>query len=247
MTLSNKSIFMHKIKNSAAWFSQSDSYLDNMGFFQNLAKGQKPTALAFCCSDSRVVLHQVTQSKPGVLFMGRNTGNIIPPFKPDTMPDSMVVAIEYAIVGLKIPEIIVCGHSNCGAMTSLVNPDSTSLMPTVAKWLNYYAAEALQNAKKKHPDHSGELLINDTIEANVLLQIEHLETHPVVLKAIAAGELNIHGWVYNVGTGEMREYSKEKNQFVPLKNDEVNTASDNLKEPSRDEAVTPSIKCCVIL
>jgi len=242
---------IQEIQASAAEFSQRKPYPD-IGFFQSLTKGQDPSAILICCSDSRIVPNLITESRPGELFVIRNAGNIIPSFNPHTiMPDSMIASIEYAITVLEIQEIIVCGHSNCGAMTSLVNPDSIPSLPVASKWLKYYAAEALENAKKKHHDHpdgSDELLIKSTIEKNVLLQIEHLKTHPVVQEAIAAGKLKIHAWVYDVGTRVMQEYSEEKEQFVPLKNDKVNTASDDLKEPSRDETMTPfNLTLCQIL
>jgi carbonic anhydrase len=177
--------------------------------FGRLAKGQRPPALFITCSDSRINPNLLTQTEPGELFILRNAGNLVPPHGTPTGGEESTV--EYAVVGLKVRDIIVCGHSHCGAMAGLVKPEALAEMPRVAEWLTY--AKAILPGLEGVP---AEERVDRAIEANVLLQMEHLRSHPPVAAALAARTLRLHGWVYRFETGEVRAYDPVAGHFMPL-------------------------------
>jgi len=191
---------------------QRDVFPENRELFAELAAGQSPDALMITCSDSRVDPDLLTQSRPGQLFVLRNAGNLVPPY--DRHVGGVTATIEFAVVGLRVPNIIVCGHSGCGAMVGLLNPATLRGMPRVGQWLEHAAVvrESLAEA--------GQLDAHDALEravaANVIVQLGHLQTHPSVADAIAAGRVALHGWVYDVTSGEVTAYDAERQQFVPL-------------------------------
>jgi carbonic anhydrase len=193
-------------------FQQSD-FRPMQGLFEQLAHGQNPETLFITCSDSRIDPNLLTQSKPGDLFILRNAGNIIPPYGAANGGEG--ATIEFALVGLGIRDLIVCGHSHCGAMKGLLHPESLNKMPAVAKWLNH--AEATRwLAMQKYTDLTEEDLLNVTIQENVLVQLENLRTHPAVATSLAAGKLKLHGWVYKLETGQVFAFEPESQQFLPL-------------------------------
>ena len=181
--------------------------------FERLAEGQHPDALFITCSDSRISPNLITQTEPGELFIIRNAGNIVPPYGAANGGEG--ATIEFAVVGLDIRDIIVCGHSCCGAMKGLLNPESLQGMPTVAAWLRH--AEATRwIARQKYSDLPDDALLNVTIQENVLIQMENLRTHPAVAAGLAGGKLTLHGWVYKIETGQVFAYDSERGQFLPL-------------------------------
>jgi carbonic anhydrase len=147
------------------------------------------------------------------LFICRNAGNIVPPHTNAT--GGMTASIEYAVAVLGVKHIIICGHSNCGAMKGALAPEALEDLPHVAEWLGHCrgAVEVLkeryQCAEEQHLD--------ELIQGNVLLQIKHLETHPVVLAKLITHQLTIHGWVYNIETGEVDCCSGDKGTFEPFR------------------------------
>lgn len=181
--------------------------------FDQLSKGQKPAALVISCADSRVDMQLVTQAEPGQLFFFRNAGNIVPPY--GTVLGAISATIEYAMVALEIPNIIVCGHSDCGAMKGVLNPESLGRMPTVAQWLKY-ADVARQMASELHRDTPPEKLLDYLIQENVLAQLDNLGTHPSVAVRVARGEVQLHGWIYDINTGSVVAYDGTKRAFVPV-------------------------------
>ena len=181
--------------------------------FARLAEGQHPDALFITCSDSRISPNLITQTEPGELFIIRNAGNIVPPYGAANGGEGATV--EFAVVGLGIRDIIVCGHSHCGAMNGLLHPEGLKEMPTMAAWLGH--AEATRwIARQKYADLPPDALLNVTIQENVLIQMENLRTHPAVAAGLAGGKLTLHGWVYKIETGQVFAYDSERGQFLPL-------------------------------
>jgi len=172
---------------------------------------QRPHTLIIACADSRVEPAQITQSGPGDIFVTRNVGNLVPAY--GEMLGGVSAVIEYAVAALKVQHIVVCGHSDCGAMKALLAPESTATMPTVRSWLTNGAA-ALQVAQSTaSPDEDPAQLLRRLTENNVTLQMMHLKTHPSVLGAMARGELTISGWVYDIGTGRVRIHEDDAGGF----------------------------------
>lgn len=182
-------------------------------FFRTLADGQHPQALFITCADSRVVPDLITQTDPGDLFVVRNVGNIVPPYSAASAAEA--AAIEYAVRGLGVKDIVVCGHTKCGAMDGLLYPDKLADLPRVKEWLRH--AEACREVVGTVYGHlTGEARWKVTVEENVLTQLEHLRTHPVVAAGLAHGELKLHGWVYKIETGQVFTYDPTSGQFTPL-------------------------------
>ena len=181
--------------------------------FERLAEGQHPDALFITCSDSRISPNLITQTDPGELFIIRNAGNIVPPYGAANGGEGATV--EFAVVGLGVRDIIVCGHSRCGAMNGLLHPEGLKEMPTMAAWLGH--AEATRwIARQKYAELPDDALLNVTIQENVLIQMENLRTHPAVAAGLAGGKLTLHGWVYKIETGQVFAYDSERGQFLPL-------------------------------
>jgi carbonic anhydrase len=163
---------------------------------------QQPAALFVACADSRIDPELITQSGPGELFVLRNIGNMVPAY--GEMLGGVSAVVEYAVKALKVKHVVVCGHTDCGAMAALMRPEVMAEMPAVKNWTNN-AAAALSVAKSlaKEDDRPGEFARRLT-EENVLLQMQHLRTHPSVAGAMAREELTISGWVYDIASGEVR-------------------------------------------
>ncbi|MFN6568757.1 carbonic anhydrase [Dendronalium sp. ChiSLP03b] len=180
--------------------------------FEQLSHGQKPRVLFITCSDSRIDPNLMTQAELGELFVIRNAGNIIPPFGATNGGEG--ATIEYAVQALDIQQIIVCGHSHCGAMKGLMKLDSLRAeMPLVHDWLKY--AEATRRLVLDHYSHyEGEELLEIIIAENVLTQIENLRTYPVIRSKLYRGQLNIYAWIYQIETGEILAYDAQDHGYV---------------------------------
>jgi carbonic anhydrase len=189
---------------------------EKRGMFKELAGGQSPSALMISCADSRVDMSMVTQCDPGHLFFFRNAGNIVPPF--GMALGAASATIEYAMVALKIPNIIVCGHSDCGAMKGLLAKGVADTMPTVAQWLKY--ADIPRQIVLSEGEMDSKARIDRLIRLNVLSQLDHLKTHPSVAVRIARGEVKLHGWVYDIEHGSVDAYDHESGSFKPLESAE---------------------------
>jgi carbonic anhydrase len=182
-------------------------------FFQQLAAGQSPSALFISCSDSRVDPSLITQSNLGELFVLRNAGNMVPPFGASNGGES--AAVEYAVSVLGVRDIVVCGHSQCGAMKALLDPESMAKLPVVRAWMSH-AAATRQLIEENYPNQQGEKLLEITVQEHALMQIENLQTHPSVAAKLQRQELTLHAWVYHLETGEILAFSSEQEEFVPL-------------------------------
>lgn len=193
------------------YFKKNKKYL-----LQLVKDGQKPKALFIGCSDSRVIPDLMLQTKPGDLFVLRNVGNLVPPFKPDDDYHATASGIEYAVSVLKVQEIIICGHSYCGACAALFeNLDDKSLIHT-KKWLGLG-----QNAKKSAILSLGnnankDELLRLTEKLSIINQIENILTYPKVKEKFESGELHIHGWYYYIENGKIEYYDAESYEFKPL-------------------------------
>ncbi len=193
---------------------QTNYFSTHRELFERLSLGQHPRVLFITCSDSRINPHLITQTEPGELFIMRNVGNIIPPY--GAAQGSEAAAIEYAIQALAIENIIVCGHSDCGAMKGLLQLGKLAEeMPLVYEWLKQ--AEATRSViKENYKHHAGEALLNVTVQENVLTQVENLRTYPAIRAKLRAGKIHIHAWIYQIQTGEVYAYSPHDGQFVIL-------------------------------
>jgi len=179
--------------------------------FSELAEGQSPHTLFITCADSRVVPEMITQTQPGELFVCRNIGNIVPGY--GEMLGGVSAVVEYAVMVLGVQHVVVCGHTDCGAMKGLLNPESTKDLPTVDAWLrNAQAAKSAVFARKLE----GAEAMQAVIEENVRLQLTHLRTHPAVSAALANDALNLQGWVYGIGDGKVTILDETTNRFTPL-------------------------------
>ncbi len=186
--------------------------------FQKLTThGQEPKALMISCADSRVVPEQIMQAQPGDLFVCRNAGNIVPPYA--TQNGGVTSTVEYAVMVLGIRDIIVCGHSDCGAMKAVANPAGLEKMPNVAAWLKHSVA-AENVVSSGYP----ELAAADRVRAisleNVIAQLNHLRTHPSVAAAMARGEMALHGWFVDIHAGQVLGLDGESGEFMPLREDQ---------------------------
>ncbi len=182
--------------------------------FRRLMQGQKPLALFITCSDSRIDPSLITQSQPGELFIMRNAGNIVPAY--GTVHGGEAATIEYAVSVLQVRDVIICGHSHCGAMAGLLKPESVADFPSIISWLSH--AESTARIIKENYSHLQDPSerLTATVEENVLVQLENLRTHPSIAAALGRGELKIHGWIYKFETGQVFAYHPENGQFLPL-------------------------------
>lgn len=188
---------------------QNEVYPQKKDLFEKLSKGQAPEALFITCSDSRIETAMITQTDPGELFICRNAGNIVPPHTNYT--GGMTASIEFAAAALQVPHIVICGHTECGAMKGAMAPESLDGLPHVKEWLGYTRA-AVAVVEEMAPD-SDEQRMQMLLEQNVILQLQHLRTHPSVAARIAKGNLQLHGWVYDIKTGDVAAYNEELKRF----------------------------------
>jgi carbonic anhydrase len=205
---------LEKLKSGIRRF-RAEAYPAMAGHYQEAARTpQEPHTLLITCADSRIDPERVTSSSPGELFVNRNVGNLVPPY--GEMLGSVSAVIEYAVAALKVRHIVVCGHSDCGAMKAILAPEQMRNLPTVRHWLR--SAEAAKMvADTEHSDSDTPLqVLRRLTERNVLQQLHHLMTHPSVAAAAARGALTLSGWVYDIGSGEVRIAESGSQQFVPV-------------------------------
>lgn len=196
---------------------RQDRFTNEQSFFEKLVEGQHPIALFITCSDSRIDPNLITQTGPGELFILRTAGNIVPPHGSGYGGEA--ATIEYAVAALGIKDVIVCGHSHCGAMGGLMKLEALSSMPAVAGYLQHAAAtrRIIQENYKDVSDEAEQ--VNLAVSENVLVQLENLRTHPSVAAALSRGDLKLHGWVYKFETGEIFAYSPKTNSFEVIESD----------------------------
>jgi carbonic anhydrase len=191
---------------------QRTEFPKRSAFFKKLASTQSPTTLFISCSDSRVIPELLTQAEPGDIFVIRNAGNIVPSYGVE--PGGVSATVEYAVTGLGVKDIIICGHSDCGAMTAIATEKNLDQMPAVERWLSHaHAAKLITNSRQGIPPKAA---LNDLIHQNVIAQLRNLATHPSVALGLAKGQLALHGWVYDIETGSIDALDGDSSQFVSL-------------------------------
>lgn len=185
----------------------------NQELLEQLSHGQHPRVLFITCSDSRVDPNLITHTDLGELFVIRNAGNIIPPYGAANGGEGGT--IEYAINALNIEQIIVCGHSHCGAMKGLLKLNKLQKdMPLVYDWLKH--AEATRRlVQENYPNLTEEELIETLVAENVLIQIDNLKTYPIIKARLHQGKLKIYAWVYQIEKGEVLAYDAKTHTYLP--------------------------------
>lgn len=180
-------------------------YPEHKDLFGTLASGQSPEILFVTCSDSRIDPNLMTGSAPGDLFICRNAGNIIPPHSNET--GGMTASVEYAVAVLGVRHIIICGHTDCGAITGALNLNKLEGLPHVKEWLGH-CRSAMEIVRERNGIPSNQCVghehLDEAIEENVLQQVQHIRTHPVVAAKMATGKVQVHGWIYDIKTGQVR-------------------------------------------
>src|ERR1700712_4065341 len=205
---------LEKLKEGVRKF-RAEVYAKHADMYSRAAtETQRPHTLLIACADSRVDPSEITQASPGDIFVLRNIGNMVPAY--GEMMGGNSAVIEFAVSALKVQHIVVCGHTDCGAMKALLAPESVKAMPTVTSWLTN-AKAALTVAETLHTkvDWRRDLLSVLT-EQNVLLQLQHLKTHPAVAGAMAMGDLTVSGWVYDIGRGQVSIAEDNQRDFIPV-------------------------------
>lgn len=201
---------------------QKEVFPNKKDLFASLAAGQEPRVLFITCGDSRIVPDLLTQSNPGELFILRNAGNIVPPDS-DTA-GGVTATIEYAVVALNIPNIIICGHSNCGAMKAVLHPESLVDMPKVAPWLRH-ADSAARVVRENYPELPESERLEILTKENIITQLEHLKTHPSVAARLARGAVSLFGWYYDIKTGSVQAYDADAGDFFFLDGSKIRSAT----------------------
>jgi carbonic anhydrase len=189
-----------------------EGFRKNRALFRKLAKSQSPRVLFITCADSRVVPSLITQTRPGDLFVERNPGNIVPVYSRRAVGVS--ASIEYAVEVLKVERVVVCGHSDCGAIKGILHPGKVASVPAVRRWLDYGAP-----ARRMLMRRTGGLSENRRLELlsqlNVIVQIEHLKSHPSVMRRLKQHKLSLHGWVYRIEDGDIMRLHPRTGEFLP--------------------------------
>jgi carbonic anhydrase len=187
-------------------------------YIRVMSEPQRPHALIITCADSRIHPDALTQSEPGDIFVTRNIGNMVPAY--GEMLGGVSAVLEFAVSAMKVKHIVVCGHTECGAMKGLLEPESLETMPTVKNWLTnahmaLRKAKEIQASRRAAGQDEGDLLHLVT-EQNVLLQMEHVRSHPSVASAMKDDRLTISGWVYDIAAGDVRICEDGNRTFEPL-------------------------------
>ena len=203
---------MEKILEGLAHFQQA-IYPKHRELFDKLALGQRPEALFITCADSRIDPCMLTQTKPGELFICRVVGNIVAPYP--SLVGGVAATIEYAAGVLGVPNIIVCGHTDCGVMKGVMHPEPLRPLSSISQWLNY-AQPAHRAVTGQWPELTGPAFLHALGERNVVEQLGNLRTHPTVKSRLEQGDIKLHGWFYDIGEGKVTVYDTGQDRFMPL-------------------------------
>ncbi len=184
--------------------------------FAELAHCQEPEALFITCSDSRVMPEMITQCTPGQLLCCRNAGNLVPP--PEETSSGVAATVEYAVRMLRVPNIIVCGHSDCGEMRALLDEGQLRDMGFLRSWLEHAGpmSRAFRGVMQDPRVWPVEERLHVLTELNVIAQLQSLRAHPSVARELRRGGLHIYGWVYDIASGEVRSLDPSTGSFRPL-------------------------------
>jgi len=191
---------------------QKEVFPQRTDLFKHLATTQHPGTLFITCSDSRVVPELLTQQEPGELFVIRNAGNIVPSYSPH--PGGVSATVEYAVAVLGVTDIVICGHSDCGAMTTVAKCKCVDHLPAVAGWLQHAESAKVINEARPHASEAAK--VSSMVRENVIAQLANIQTHPSVRLAQEKGQLKLHGWVYDIETGSIDALDGSSRRFVSL-------------------------------
>jgi carbonic anhydrase len=186
-----------KIVQGVAKF-QREVYPAKRPLFERLKHGQQPIAMFFTCADSRILPALLMQSQPGEIFIERTPGNIAPKYSDHV--GGVTASVEFAVMALHVPLIIVCGHTDCGVVKALLEPEQAAGMPALQSWMRH-SQPSRERLLREHRDAPTEEKLRLLTQYNVLTQLENLQTHPAVAAALSRGELLLQGWVYDIATG----------------------------------------------
>jgi len=193
---------------------QKKYFQAHRALFKELARGQRPETLFITCSDSRVVPHLITSTRPGDLFLVRNIGNVVPH---PSLPGGTAAAIQYAVEALSVENVVVCGHTLCGAMQAILQPEKIEHMAFVKRWVDQ-STRVHDIVRERYASLEGDALVSAAAQENVLVQLEHLREYPFIAERLERGSLHVAGWVFKIETGTVFEYDAETGQFVPIEN-----------------------------
>ena len=191
---------------------QSEAFPQRSDLFKHLATTQHPGTLFITCSDSRVVPELLTQQEPGELFVIRNAGNIVPSYSPH--PGGVSATVEYAVAVLGVTDIVICGHSDCGAMTAIATCKCMDHLPAVSGWLQHAESAKVINESRVHANDAAK--VSSMVRENVIAQLANIQTHPSVRLAQEKGVLNLHGWVYDIESGSIDALDDDNRSFKAL-------------------------------
>jgi carbonic anhydrase len=192
---------------------QTEIYPAQRQFFEELKYRQEPIAMFFTCADSRIDPAMLLQTRPGEIFTERTPGNIVPRYSDHV--GGVTASVEFAILALQVPLIIVCGHTDCGVVKALAEPERANGMPALHSWMRH-SFDSRERLLRKHPEASGEEKIRLLTEYNVLVQLENLKTHPAVASRLLSGELEVQGWLYDIASGAVSVADAESGRFERL-------------------------------
>lgn len=181
--------------------------------FHLLAESQAPEWLFITCADSRIVPDLILGTGPGDLFISRSIGNVVPVSMNDV--DGVTATIEYAVDVLKVKHIILCGHSDCGALKAAVSRQGLDKLPKASRWLHHIEA-AFSHRQPLNPDDGAHAELCSLIRGNVVAQWLNLKAQPSVARATVEGRLSVHGWYYDILTGQIEQYDEFQRRFMPL-------------------------------
>ncbi|MBB4665032.1 carbonic anhydrase [Conexibacter arvalis] len=191
-----------------------DGLKSRRGLMERLAvEGQRPQIALVSCSDSRVLPEMFTQAAPGDIFLVRNAGNIVPVGGNDSPGEA--ASLEFAVEVLGVRDIVVCGHTHCGAVDAILHPETIAGLPTLEKWL-LSSQETGQIVRERYSHLEGEALMRVAVGEHVLVQLQHLRRLPFIASRLPEPDFSIHGWVYDIKTGEVQVYDVDQDRFVPL-------------------------------
>jgi carbonic anhydrase len=194
---------------------QANYFASNRKLFERLSEGgQRPETLFITCCDSRLVPNLITDSAPGELFIVRNIGNIVPAVERGVL-GGVSAAIEYAVEVLNVGNVIVCGHTNCGAIDAILHPERVTHLKYVSRWLS--GSSAIPGLiQERYGNLEGEARMTAAVQENVLVQLENLRSFDFVARRLDSGELKMSGWVFKIATGEVFDYDPTTQQFLRL-------------------------------
>ncbi len=204
---------MEELFRGARQFVRS-GFKEHEDLYTSLELEQRPHTLFISCSDSRIVPNLLTKSRPGDLFIIRNIANVVPYYRKSEEFLATTSAVEYAVKVLEVANIVVCGHSNCGGCKALYAEETLlSQIPQTRRWL-----ELAEPVKRRIAQSSGGVSpsMRQVAEENVILQIEHLHTYPYISDRYTRGEINILGWYYEIGSGDIYNLNHRSNVFEKI-------------------------------